>query len=119
MTLLRRMLWLVVRLALKGLVWIFAILARLMISSFLAVFRFLLNLVTTSFYALVHGPKRYMEWLAGKWAQKLLENGVSRDYIDQIYGLCQALAFTKIALGLVVAALFTVAILRIVFGNSV
>jgi hypothetical protein len=91
-------------------------LVRLLKPCILAVFRFLINLITGSISATVHGPRQYSRWLASKWTRQLLDRGSSRDYLDQIYGLCQFLAVSKIFMGWVVAAFLMVAILRVVFG---
>lgn len=98
------------------LVWIMANSLRMLLPYLLATLRLLVSLVSSSLSATVHGPRRYTQWHASKWTQRLLEAGVSREYLDQAYGLCQILVASKIVIGLVVAALFTVAILRVVYG---
>ncbi len=111
-----RFIQLALRSVLAILVWVLVFLFRLLVPYLLAVLRFLVSLMTTSIAAAVHGPRQYTEWLASKWAWQLLESGVSRDYLDQIYSLCRVLVVSKIVMGLAFGILFTLAILRVVFG---
>ena len=106
----------IMRSVLAILAWVIANLFRLLLPWILAALRFLINLVTGSLSATVQGPGRYTQWLASEWTRQLLDLGVSRDYLDQIYGLCRLLVVVRIVAGLAVATLFTVAILRVVFG---
>ena len=80
----------------------------------LATLRLLHGLVFTSLTATVTGPGLYIDRLASEWTLQILEMGVQRDDIDQIYRLCRFAVVSRIVLGWVVAILFTVAILRVV-----
>lgn len=104
------------RLAFRLLLVLLGVLMQLLLPILLIILRILRDLVSTSLSATIHGPRQFIERLASEWTQNLLDSGVSRDHLDQLYGLCRFLAGSKIILGWVVAALFTVAILRIVFG---
>lgn len=81
----------------------------------LATLRMLRRLVWTSLTATVTGPGQYTERLASEWTRRLLALGIPRDNIDQLYNLCRLLAASQILLGWAIAALITLAILRIVF----
>ena len=80
----------------------------------LAALRLLRRLVWTSLTATVTGPGLYIDRLASEWTLRILEMGVQRDDIDQIYSLCRFAVASRIVLGWVVAIIFTVAILRVV-----
>lgn len=82
----------------------------------LAVLRSLRGLTVMSMTAMVHGPAQYTNRLASQWTRRLIELGASREYIDEIYGLCRFTAMSMICAGWVVSVLFSVAILRVVFG---
>lgn len=99
------------------LVWILANTIRLLLPILLAVVRFLMNQVGSSLSGLIYGPRRYVELLASKWTVQLLDRGVSHDYLDQIHGLCIFLASSKFVMGLTIAGLILVAVLRVVFGS--
>jgi hypothetical protein len=104
-------------LALNLLLSLIAVLLRLLFLPFLwATLRILLALISLSFTATVNNPRQYIDRLAGEWTQRLLDLGVHREYLDQIHSLCRFLAVSTILLGWVVATIFTVAILRVVFG---
>ena len=83
----------------------------------LATLRVLRGLVFTSLTATVNGPGQYTDRLASEWTRRLLELGISRDNIDQLYNLCHFLVASRILLGWGIAALFTVVILRVVFEH--
>lgn len=94
-----------------------AVLFRLLLLPLLvAVFRLLQALVSLSFTATVNNPRNFIDRVAGEWTQWLLGLGVDRQYLDQMYGLCRFLAVSTVVLGWVIATIFTVAILRVVFG---
>jgi len=81
----------------------------------LATLQLLHRLVFTSLTATVNGPRQYTERLASEWTRQFLALGIPRDNFDQVYSLCRVLAASQILLGWAIAALITVAILRIVF----
>jgi len=81
----------------------------------LGTLRVLRSLVFSSLTATVNGPGQYTDRLASEWTRQLLELGISRDNIDQLYSLCHFLVASRILLGWGIAALITVGILRIVF----
>jgi hypothetical protein len=69
-----------------------------------------------SLTATVNGPSQFIDRLAFEWTRHFLDIGVPREYLDQIFSLCRFLVASMIVSGWVIAALFTVAVLRIVFG---
>ncbi len=91
-------------------------LLRLFLPFLLALLRGVGALIYTSLTVAVIGPGLFIERLSSQWTRRLLEAGVSRDHIDQLHGLCRVLATALIALGWIITTLFTVAILRVVFG---
>ena len=93
-----------------------AVLLRLLLPVLFATLRILRGLVFTSLTAIVNGPGLYTDRLASEWTRRLLDMGIPRDNIDQLYSLCHFLVASRILLGWVIAALITVIILRIVFG---
>ena len=74
------------------------------------------HLVFTSFLAAVNGPGMFIDRLATEWTWQVLDLGIPRNDIDQIYILCRFLAGGMIVLGWLISATFTVAVLRVVFG---
>ena len=82
----------------------------------MAVVRVLRDLISFSFTATVNGPVQYTDRLASEWTRRLLELGGPRDQINLIFVFCQLAVGSLVALGWVVTFLFTVEILRIVFG---
>ena len=93
------------------------VLFRLIVLPFLlATLRVSGRLVFTSLTATVSHPRQFTDRLASQWTQQILELGIPRDNIDQIYSLCQFMAGSTIVLGWVIAALFTVGILSVVIG---
>ena len=92
-----------------------AILFRLLLPVFLSLLSILRGLVFSSLTATVNGPGQYIDRLASEWTRQLLERGIPRDNIDQLYNLCHFLVAARIVLGWVIAALVTAGILRIVF----
>jgi hypothetical protein len=92
------------------------LLIRLLLPFLLAVLRGLSGLVFTSLSATVNGPGQYIDRLASEWTAWILSLGVDRGSIDRIYSLCRFLVASRLILGWTVATLFTVAILRVVFG---
>jgi len=111
-----RFIWFVSRTLTALLVWIVVNAIRVFLPIVLAVLRLLINQVATSLSALVYGPRRYVEKLASKWTLQLLDRGVSREYLDQVHGLCIFLATSKILMGLVIVGVILVAVLRVVYG---
>jgi len=84
--------------------------------SLVAVLRIMRDLLFSSFTATITGPRQYTDRLASEWTLQILQLGISREYINQVHSLCVALSVSRIVLGWVIAALFTVAVLRVVFG---
>ena len=82
----------------------------------LVILRAVSALIFFSFSATVSGPLQYTDRVASEWTRRLLELGSPRDHIDQIFVICQLAAGSLVALGWVVTTLFTVEILRVVFG---
>ena len=113
MAFLGRVTWIIARLTFTLFV---RLLLRLVLPIVSVLLGWLLSLVTTAFVATVNGPGQYSERLASEWTRQLLDLGVSRDHLDQTYILCRFLAASRIVLGWVVAALFTMVILRSIFG---
>ena len=101
--------------AFKLLVRLIAVLVRLFLPVFFSLLRMLRGMVFTSLTATVNGPGQYTDRLASQWTQQILELGIPRDNIDQIYSLCYFLVAARILLGWLIAALITLVILRIVF----
>jgi hypothetical protein len=89
---------------------------RLLAPVALAGLRSLRDLIFMSMTATVHGPTQYARRLASQWARQAIELGASREYIEEIYGLCQFTVMSMIVSGWIVATTFTIIILRIVFG---
>lgn len=103
-------------LAFNLLIRLLLVLFRLLLPIVISLLRMMRTLVATSLVATVNGPSLYTEQLASAWTRRLLDIGVSRDYLDQVFGLCRFLATSTIVLGWVVTALISVAILRVVYG---
>jgi hypothetical protein len=94
----------------------------------LAVFRFLMlpllitilrlgsTLVFFSFWATVNGQTRFVDRLAGEWTQRVLDLVDDREHIHEVYQFCRLLVGGLIVLGWIITGLFTVEILRVVFG---
>ncbi len=93
-----------------------ALLIRLLLPFLLAVLHLVGILVFTSLTAAAIGPGLFIERLSSQWTRRLLERGVSREYLDQLHSLCRFLVASLIAMGWIITTLFTVAILRVVFG---
>lgn len=74
------------------------------------------SIVSMSFTATINGPGQYVNNLAAEWTQRLLEVTGGREYIDQIFSLCRLLVGSTIVLGWIISIVFTVEILRVVFG---
>lgn len=101
---------------------------QILLNLALAVFRFLLlplliavlrlgsTLVFFSFRATVNGPTRFVDRLAGEWTQRVLDSVDDREHIHEVYQLCRLLVGGLIVLGWVITGIFTVEILRVVFG---
>ena len=111
-----RFIWFVSRSLVALLVWMVVNTLRFLLPILLALLRFLMSQVATSLSALVYGPRRYVKGLSSKWTVQLLDRGVSREYLDQVNGLCIFLATSKILIGLLIAGVFLVAVLRVVYG---
>jgi hypothetical protein len=116
MALLGRIAWLVARLILSMLTILLHLLFRLL----LRVLRLLLDgsfsLVTTALLATVSGPTQSIERMASEWTQRLLAFGVSPEHLYVAYRICRFLAALVIVLGWLVAALFTLVVIRVVSG---
>jgi hypothetical protein len=109
-----------IRFLARLILWLFlgllGVLLRVLWPFFLATLRILHALVSRSLIAAVNGSGIYTEMLASEWTRRLIELGVSRDHLDELYGLCRFLAVAEIAIGWIIVALFAVLILRVVFG---
>jgi hypothetical protein len=116
MNLLFRLINFLIRLTFTILIRLLIILFRLILPHILATLRLLRTLMFMSITATVNGPRQFIDRLASEWTRHFLDRGVPRDYINQIYSLCHFLAGSAIVLGWMVTALFTYAILRVVFG---
>ncbi len=92
------------------------LLIRVLLPFLLAVLRIAGSLVFASLTAAAIGPRLFIERLSSQWTRWLLDQGVSREYLDQLYTICRIMAVSQIALGWIITTLFTVAILRVVFG---
>ena len=82
----------------------------------LVLLRGLIGLISISFAATVNGPRPFVDRLAGEWTHHLLERGAPPDRIDLLFGLCQFAARSIIVLGWIISIVFTVQVLRVVFG---
>ena len=116
MNLLARMVRFLALWAFRLLLAVIAAAIHLLAPIFLAVLRSLRNLVFMSMTATAHGPVQYSNRLASQWTRQLIEMGASREYIDQIYSLCRFTVMSMICSGWIVSGVFTMAILRVVFG---
>jgi hypothetical protein len=94
---------------------LFALLG-LLLPVLLFVLRALCDLVSISFAATVNGPAPFVDRLAGEWTQRLVEMGAPPDRIDQIFRFCRLAARSIILLGWIVSIVFTVQLVRVVFG---
>jgi hypothetical protein len=101
---------------LRFLAVLIVLLVRLLLPILLTTLRALLGLISLSFAATVNDPGKFIDRLAAEWTRRLLALGAPRERIDPIYRFCRVLAGTTIVLGWVVAGIFTVEILRVVFG---
>ena len=109
--------------AMRFLFWLLRILFFLLITLLgllLPVLLFLLrafrDLVSMSFSATVNGPAPFVDRLAGEWTQRLIQLGAPLDRIDQIFNFCRFTVRSTIVLGWLISIVFTVQILRVVFG---
>jgi hypothetical protein len=105
-------------LSIMNIMWILiALIFRLLfLPLLLLAFRAMRDLIFLSFTATVNGPYQYTDRVASDWTRRFLEMGAPRDHMDSIYFVCQMAVGSLIALGWVVSVLFTVEIIRIVFG---
>ena len=101
---------------LRFLLALLIVLIRLLLPVFLVAVRTLGGLAAMSFAATVNGPTQFIDRLAAQWTQRLLELGAPIDRIDQIFSFCRFTARSMIVLGWLVSVLFTVELIRIVFG---
>jgi hypothetical protein len=116
----RFILWLIRLLA----VVIFFLIIRLMEAAFrfvlfplfMAVLRVFRGLIFLSFRATVNGPTRFIDRRAGEWTQMIVDSVDDRAHIHEIYQLCRFVVGTMIVLGWIVSGIFTVTLLRVVFG---
>ena len=117
MNLLGRFIRFLVVSAFKLLLSLIAVIVRFVVLPILrSALRVLRGLVFTSLVATVNGPRQFTDRLASEWTLRVLDLGIQRDNVDQIYVLCRFLVGSRIVLGWVVAILFTVAVLRVVYG---
>ena len=102
---------------LRILLYLLVLLFRFLVVPLLTlVVRLLRSLVSLSLTATVHGPRGFIDRLAGEWTERIVELTENRRHIAEIFQLCRVLVGTLVVLGWVVATIFTVSILRVVFG---
>jgi hypothetical protein len=82
----------------------------------LAFLRIIRDLIFFSLIATLNGPRQHTTRLASDWTRQLIELGAPRDQIDLVFVICQLAVGSILGLGWFVTAIFTVAILRVVFG---
>ncbi len=116
MNLLWRLIRFLASLAIRLLLVLITTAIHLLAPVVLAVLRSLQSLIFMSMTAIVHGPAQYINRLASEWTRRLIERGASRDYIDEIYSLCQFTVTSMVVSGWAISAIFTLLILRVVFG---
>jgi hypothetical protein len=81
-----------------------------------AAYRVFRDLIFLSFRAIVNGPTRFIDRLAGEWTQRIFTLVDDREHIHEVYQLCRFLVGGLIVLGWFVTGFFTMEILRVVFG---
>ena len=101
---------------LRLLFFLLSALFGLLLPVLLFVLRALRDVVSISFAATVSGPAPFADRLAGEWTQRLIGLGAPLDRLDQIFRFCQLATQLIIVLGWLVSIVFTVQILRVVFG---
>ena len=101
---------------LRTLFFLLVTLLGLLLPVLLFVLRALRDLVAMSFAATVNGPAPFTDRLAGEWTQQLIELGAPLDHIDPIFQFCRLVARSIIVLGWLISIVFTMQILRVVFG---
>lgn len=82
----------------------------------LFILRSIRRLIAMFISATVNGPSQFIDKLAKQWTLRLRNRGIANEDLDFAYRLCRFLAFVAVLTGWVVTVLFTVAILRVVFG---
>ncbi len=92
------------------------VLFHLLVPLVLRLLHLLWFLVAASFTATVIGPRQYVDRLGADWTGRLIASGLDRDHIDHLYTLCRLAVTARMVLGWVIAVLFTVFMLRLVFG---
>ena len=92
------------------------LLIGLLLPLVLAVLRALAGLITLSFAATVDDPRQFADRLASEWTRRIIQSGADLNRIDQIYSFCRFGAGTIIVLGWLISIIFTVTVLRVVFG---
>jgi hypothetical protein len=117
MNLLIRIIRFLAVLAIRLMLGLIAVFSRFIVLPFLlATLRVSGRLVFTSLTATVTGPTEFTDRLASEWTRRVLEMGIRPEDIDRVFRLCRFLVASMIILGWLVATLFTVAVLRVVFG---
>lgn len=81
-----------------------------------AVLRLFHALVALSLSAVVTGPTRFIDRLAGEWTVRIVTVVDNRDHISELYQICRFTVGALIVLGWSATGFFTFQILRIVFG---
>jgi len=82
----------------------------------IAVLRLGSALVFFSFRATVNGPAHFVDRFAGDWTRRVLDLVDDREHIHEVYQLCRLIVACLILLGWILTGVFTVEILRVVFG---
>jgi hypothetical protein len=95
------------------LIWL---LLQLLLPIVFVILGWLINLMATSFMATVSGPRHYIDRLASEWTWRLIAWGIDRENLDATFRFCRFAAMFMIVTGWAIAALFTVVVLRVVFG---
>jgi hypothetical protein len=94
-----------------------AVVFRLLLLPLLVlVLRVFRDLIFLSFTATVNGPTRFIDRLAGEWTHRVFDLVDDREHVQEVYQLCRLMVGGLIVLGWIITGLFTVEILRIVFG---
>lgn len=95
------------------------LLQLIILPALLLVLRACRDLIFFSFRATVFGPARFIDRLAGEWTARFHQVVEDREHIDEVFLLCRLAAGSLVILGWLLTLLFTVEILRVVFGHFI
>jgi hypothetical protein len=102
---------------LRVLFWLLIILGRFLLLPLLALIaRLFVDLVSLSFGAAANGPTAFIDRLAGEWTERFHEVVEDREHMNEIYHLCRFMVGVLVVLGWLVSTIFTIMLLRVVFG---